>query len=175
MNEFLTKIKLIDYLSVTLPVSRQQFNKKLSEITEQGSTNTFFTFEAFSRSAKEFKGQVRYDGFKLRRRQKMFDRNQNMAIASGRYKEGIDQLTIDIEIVPLKGFLYVFYGFLAVFYVIFLTGFLLADTRPPLFVFPFIAIHGCVMILIPYFITKRSVKRMKYELERELYYLTKSE
>jgi len=40
---------------------------------------------------------------------------------------------------------------------------------------PFLFIHAAFMFGIPYFMMRRSVKRMKHDLEREFYYMTKPE
>ncbi|MFT4850597.1 MAG: hypothetical protein ACI83B_003156 [Sediminicola sp.] len=41
------------------------------------------------------------------------------------------------------------------------------------FALPFIIIHAAFMYGAPYLMMRRSTKRMKHELERELFYLTK--
>ena len=41
------------------------------------------------------------------------------------------------------------------------------------FVFPFLVVHAAFMFGVPYFMMRRSTNRMKYQLEREFYYMTK--
>ena len=174
MREFLKKIKLIDNFTTTLQLSRQDFIKRLSQITDKGNTNAFSDpFEAFSSSKSEFKGEINHNGFKLRRRRKLFERTSNIAVATGNVKEENGQLTIQTEIYGFTNFMYVFYGFLILFYSVFIICFI-SDNKIPFFVFPFLIFHAALMTLIPYFLMRSSVKKMKYELEREFFYLTKS-
>jgi hypothetical protein len=84
MKEFLRKIKLIDSLTINLNISREEFVQQLLSITDEGSTSLFSNpFEAFSSRKKEFKGQVHFDHFQLRRKKKLFKAHSNMALASG--------------------------------------------------------------------------------------------
>jgi preprotein translocase subunit YajC len=41
------------------------------------------------------------------------------------------------------------------------------------FAIPFIFIHAVFMFGIPYFMMRRSARKMKHDLEREFFYLTK--
>lgn len=41
------------------------------------------------------------------------------------------------------------------------------------FIFPFIIVHAIFMLGFPYLMMRRSVSKMKYELEREFFYMTK--
>lgn len=175
MKEFLRKIKLIDNLTTTLQLSRQDFINNLSSITDEVGVGIFSDpFEAFSTSKNEFKGQITHHGFKLKRKKKFFEPNGNTAIAIGNIKEEIGQITIQTEINGFNNFMFVCYGFLIVFYSIFFVGFMFSMLNMPFFVFPLIMLHGALMVFIPYLIMRRSVKKMKYELEREFFYLTKS-
>ena len=174
MREFLRKIKLIDNFTTTLQISKPDFITRLSRITDIGSTNMFLDpLEAFSSSKCEFKGEIDRNGFKLRRRRKPFVRSNSIAIATGKMKEENGQLTIQTEIYGFNNFMYFFYGFLLLFYIVFFVGFLSSD-QIPIFIFPFLIFHGALMTLIPYFVMRSSVKKMKYELERDFFYLTKS-
>jgi cytochrome c biogenesis protein CcdA len=68
------------------------------------------------------------------------------------------------------------YGFLIVFYLIFIIAFSTADHikgNASGFAFPFILIHALIMFGIPYLMMRRSVSRMKYDLERDLFFMTK--
>jgi hypothetical protein len=111
MNEFLRKVNLIDHLTTNLQMNRNDFVDKLSRITDEGGTGFFANpFEAFSSSENEFKGQVTYEGFELRRRATLFN-NYNMAVASGTFTESNGQLTIETEIKGFHRFIIFFYVF----------------------------------------------------------------
>ena len=174
MKDILRKLKLIDNLTTDLEISRTEFVEKLSAITDRGDTGMFSdTFDVFSSSKNELKGQVNFEGFKLKRRRRFFDTNLNMAVASGTINEHNGHLTIESEINGFNNFFIVFYIFLIVFYSFFIFGFGSSDNNMEFFAIPFLILHGTLMFSIPYFMMRRSVKRLKYELEREFFYLTK--
>ncbi len=56
MNEFLKRLKLIDELTLTLPVTRNDFINRLKDVTGEGNAGMPVAFEVFSSSTKEFKG-----------------------------------------------------------------------------------------------------------------------
>lgn len=175
MDEFLKKIKLIDTLTIDLPISRNDFVNKMDTIVEEGSTRLFSNpFEVFSSSKKDFKGTVNYEGFKIKKRKKLFDRGFNVAIAEGTYTVQNEKLLIETEINGFNTFGIPFYILISIVYAIFLVSFI--STMPSEFlssVLPIFIIHGIIMLLVPYFMMKRSVAQLKHELERELYFLTK--
>ncbi|RYE16201.1 MAG: hypothetical protein EOP45_17910 [Sphingobacteriaceae bacterium] len=99
MKEFLKKLKLIDHLTMHLDLDQKVFTDRLSAITEPGSTSVFTdAFDVLSSSEKEFKGFVDRQGFKLKRRRRLFDLRFNTAIANGTIAEADGKLTIETEI-----------------------------------------------------------------------------
>ncbi|CAD0008425.1 hypothetical protein FLACHUCJ7_03773 [Flavobacterium chungangense] len=68
--------------------------------------------------------------------------------------------------------MFFFLGIAILFYSIFIfaTIFSSADNAVPFFLVPFLLFHMSVMLGIPYFVIRRSVKRMIYDLERDLHY-----
>jgi hypothetical protein len=173
MKEFLKKLKLIDYLTTELHISINEFVDKLNAIVDKSDFGFFSnTFDAFSSSKNELKGQINYSGFKIKRRRKFFDSNMNFAVATGTFYEERGILRIQTEINGFRPFIIPFYIVLIIFYSAFflITAHARSNT---FFVFPFLIVHAAFMFGIPYFIMRRSVKRLKYDLEREFYYLTK--
>jgi hypothetical protein len=169
-------LKLIDYLTINLPISKAKFIERLLLITDQGDTGYFSGLsDLFSSSKNEFKGEIKSDGFKLRRRTRLFDTSVNTAVANGKFIEKEDQLAIKTEIKSFNNFYIIYYVFLILFYSIFIVAFSFSDSESSLrlIIIPFILLHGAFMSLIPYFMMRRSVKKLKYELEREFFYLTK--
>ena len=177
MKDFLKRIKLIDNLQTELEIERTDFVHKLSQHVDEGSTGIFSdAFDVFSKSKNEYKGKVDINGFKIKRRKRLFDTNINLAVASGRYNQKGNKLIIDTEINGFSPIFIPFFIFCLLFYPIFITIFLFAentDTATMLFAIPFILLHGSFMLGIPYFLMRRGVKRLKRELEREFFYLTK--
>jgi hypothetical protein len=175
MKDFLKKIKLIDDSIVNLEINREEFVERLSMIVDKGSVSMYSNpFEIFSSSKNEFIGQVNSNRFLLKRRRRIFDMNQNVAIAKGVLTELNGKLIIETEINGFKSFFIVFYIALLIFYSVFAITLINSDNSDTIFSILFLLIHGALMFSIPYFLMRRSVKKMKYELERELFFLTKN-
>lgn len=174
MEEYLRKLKIIDSFTTALKISKSDFINKLTSITDKGNTDFFSdALDIFSANKKEYIGQIDYNSFKIKRRKKFFDTKMNLAVATGTINQHNDQLLIDIEISGFNQFFILYYVLITIFYVLFIFAIGSEDNGIPVFVFPFILLHALLMYSIPYFIMRRSVKNLKYELERELYYLTR--
>jgi hypothetical protein len=172
MEEFLRKIKLIDNLTTHLDISQRQFVDKLSEITENKKIGLFSnSFEPFSSNKREFVGQVNFEAFKIKRRTRLFETNQIMSVAKGTFIENNGQLTIETEINGLNAFMMFIYLLFIIIYSIVITVIVKSDTN--LFALVFVLIQGSLMFSLPYLLMKRNVQKLKYELEREFFYLTK--
>ena len=178
MENTLHKINLIEYLRLELEVQKNDFVTKLREHVDQGSTSSLSdAFDVFSRSKNEYKGEVNYNSFKIKRKKKFFEANFNTAIANGTYYQKDNTLVIEAEINGFRKIFIFYYLFLIIFYLFFITGFTFFNTDQSghinLFSTLFIFLHGLFMLSLPYFLMRRSVKRLKRELEREFFYLTK--
>jgi hypothetical protein len=113
-------LKLIDYLTLSLPISKAKFIERLLLITDESDTGFFSSaFDAFSSSKNEFKGEIKNDGFKLKRRTRLFDTSMNAAVANGKLVEKEGKLTIETEINGFHNFSIFYYLFLLIFYSIF--------------------------------------------------------
>lgn len=162
-------------MTTTLRISKADFSNRLNSITDQRGTGMFSDmFDSFSSSKNEFKGQIGYDNFKLKRRRRFFDSGANMAVANGTFLEINGELTIETEISGFHDFYIAIYIIVIIIYALFIFG-ISTNIETGIFVLPFILLHATFMFVIPYFVTRRSVKRLKYELKREFFYLTKKE
>jgi len=133
-------------------------------------------FDIFSSSNNEYRGRVEREGFEIRRKRKLFDLNQNLAIASGTYKQFGEKLVVETEINGFSNWMIPYYIVTIFFYAIFFGGILFASTSSGEmvgFIFPFIFLHAIFMLGLPYFLMKRSTQKMRYELEREFHYMIK--
>jgi hypothetical protein len=171
----LRKIKLIDSLTINLQIDKEEFVKRLSSVTDNYSLNGISDFfDTFSSSKNEFKGQVDLNGFKIKRRRRFFDTNMNFALITGTFSESNDGLIIDTEINGFHSFIIIFYLILIIFYSCIFVGLVCSTNALELLAIPFLLVHGLFMFSIPYFTIRRGIKRIKYELEREFFYLTKN-
>ena len=179
MQNLLTKLKLIDQVNIQLEIEKHIFVEKLKQIVEEKDLGSLSGFmEVFSSDKREYKGHVDLSGFKIKRKKKLFDMNQlYLTTLIGNFTQKGKILEIDTKINGFNKSFIPFYIFLFLFYIVFIfialnTG--SGDSIFPLAVIPFIFIHGLFMAGIPYVMMRRGVKKIKYELERDFFYLTKN-
>jgi hypothetical protein len=173
MKDFLRKIRLIDNFKIELEINKNEFFNILKNNIDEKRSDFF---DAFSSSKNDYKGTVTQDSFDIKRRWRFFDVNLNFAKAKGTIEQKGSNLIIMTEINAFQGQMMIFFISLIVFYLIFIIAISTADNvggNVPGFAYPFILIHALFMFGIPYFIMRRSVSRMKYELERDFYYMIK--
>ena len=175
MKEFLKKIKVVDNLTTKIEIQKKDFVPKFRAHVDEGSTSVFSgMFEVFSSSKNDFKGQVGFDYFEIRRKQRMFQSKMGSAIASGTYRQEGQHLVIETEINGFSKMMIPFYVFLIVVYPIFIFGFFQDGFKGDnTFALPFIIFHALFMFSIPYIGMRLSTKRMKRDLEREFYFIAR--
>lgn len=177
MKEFLRKIKLIDSFKLQLPIEKSRFIENLKANVDEGDTGYFSGVgDFFDRSDIHYRGKVHHEGFKIKKKGKMFDQNMSMATTQGTYKKSGDGVLVEGEVNGFSRMMIPFYIFAALFYLMFFTILVSTDNSDSGLSFiglPFLALHAIFMLGVPYFIMRRGVKRMKYDLEREFYFLTK--
>lgn len=178
MKDFLIKIKLIDYMTIELDTDKTTFVSKLTKYVDKSDINWFSdSFDAFSSSKNDYKGQVTLNGFVIKKRKRMFDRNLWLAIARGSFRQNGDKLLIDIELNGVLKTIIVVLAMMIFFYIGFIAVFITSDNSD--FHFPaagfivFIVVHAAMMIGIPYWGMRSSIARLKSELERDLFYYSK--
>jgi len=173
MKNLLSRLKLIDTMVTELSVPRDRFASKFRSLVDEGSLDVILsTFEVFDSSKNEYKGHVGINDFKIRRRRKLFDARGGLTIAAGTFREKGDQLVIETEITAMTGFIIFFYSLALFVYAGFFIA-ILADigNDSHLFFLPILIAHALFMLAIPYFMMRRAVRKMKYDLEREFHYI----
>lgn len=177
MKEFLRRLKLIDNLTLEMEVSKNEFVDKLRQNVDEAEIGLFSNpFEVFTKSKNLYKGRVGYDGFEIKRRRRFFDSNMNVAVARGSFMQKGNLLLIRTEINGFSWIIAPLFIVLIIFYAFFI-GMFFTDSfgskSQPLYILPFIIVHASLMFGLPYFIMKSGVKRLKRELERELFFIAK--
>lgn len=172
MTTFLRKIKLIEDYNIELPTTKTNFISRFREnvLHSELGFEIFEGFEAFSSNKQEYKGYINDRKFEIQKRRKLFEPNQTFAIARGTFNEMNDKLNFKIEINAFRKIMFLFLGLILVFYGVFLSSFIFGDAETPFFILPFLLVHSLLMIGIPYFLMRRSVKKMQYDLERDFHY-----
>jgi hypothetical protein len=99
----------------------------------------------------------------------------HLAVAEGRFVQRENMIVVESTIRSFGGMYIPFFILLLVFYAVFIgfVGFSDSTGNVDLLFIPFVFIHALFMLGIPFFVMRRAVSRMKYELERDLYFLTK--
>ena len=169
MDNFLRKINLVKDITIQLPVSKIDFIQKFRNNVDESDLG-FVPFEVFQSSRNEYKGNIDGSAFELKKRRRLFDTNYSFAKVTGSLIEKDDKLIIDAEILGFKKRMIIFFAFIIFFYLIAFAGMMLGSDDIPFFVLPFLLIHMSIILGIPYFVIRRSVNRMVYDLERDFHY-----
>ena len=176
LNNFLKKIKLIDTFEINLQLSQHDFIDKLSAVTEKGNLGIFSeSYFGLKKNKKEYIGQISYDSFSIRKQRSFPNAKNNSANATGTMSEDNGNLKIDTEINGFKSTILIFYVCLIFFYAFALPKFLNTNNEREILLIVFFVVQGVFMFTIPYIMMRLSVRRFKYDLERELFFLTKND
>ena len=180
MEKLLRKLKLKDDFRITIPIMKSDFINKLRRNMDEGTTSSLFPIaEVFSSSKNNYIGSISGNEFELRKRLRFFDTNKGRAIARGTMSQDGENLHIDISANGFQKSFIFYFILITIFYTFFIgmMGFSLLQGSDglaiPLFIIPFLLLHGAFMYGIPIFIARRNVKNIKNELEKDFFYFTK--
>lgn len=175
MRELLKKFKLIDDFKFEIEILKSEFVHKLSGNVKEDNLGYFSDlFDVFSSDRRTYKGEVDAQGFKIKRRRKFFDTQNQTALATGSYRQYGDQLIIEGEVVGNQS-INSFVIFFSIFYGLILFLFLgfRNSVDIPFPVLLLILAHGVFMFSIFFFIFRRNTRKMKEDLEKEFFFMTK--
>ncbi|SDK73500.1 hypothetical protein SAMN05421823_103413 [Catalinimonas alkaloidigena] len=174
ISPFLKKLGLVDSFSTKVAISQKEFVARLRKHVDEGNTSAFSgAFDVLSSSKNEYKGHVGRSEFKIKRRKRLFEVGMS-ALAKGTFRQSGEYVVIETEVDGFKRMMIPFYVIGFIMYSVFIFSMLFMDdgNGPGSFVFlPFILFHASLMFGMPYLMMRRSVKKMKYELEREFHYM----
>ncbi|HEY0656045.1 MAG TPA: hypothetical protein VGD65_23080 [Chryseosolibacter sp.] len=176
MRALLERLKLVDYLTTEIPIEKRVFVERLRNSVDPGGTGFLgVPLEAFRSTKNEYKGVVTDDSFKIRRRKRMFDSNLALAKAEGTFRQKDEKLIITSTITGFNNFIIPFLIFILIFYLAAIVSFAFFGPKDDFawVIFPFILVHAAFMVGIPYFVMRRSVAKLKYDLERDFFFMTK--
>ena len=173
MSSFLERIKLKTSYEVEYPIGQEEFTALFKENVDYGDTS-LQPFEALKSSENDYVGDISKYGFKLRRRRRMFDFNQNLSIVSGEFLGLTRNITIRLTINAFRKILLIPLILLLLLYAVgIVVGIIFSireDSAIITYILPPVLIHGLLMFGIPYFLMRRSVRKMKKEIDREFTY-----
>ena len=175
MNGLLERLGLRFDSEVSLMSDRCTFVERLKETVNLTDPGMFSDIEdLFSSKEYEYKGRVGTNSFHLRRRRRFFDPTSGLADVQGHMQERAGQLTIKMKFngmrkmfIPYMLIVPAIYLFIVV---VMISGGGSGGMSLP-FGIIFILIHGGFMLGVPYFIMRRGARRLKHDLERELFFI----
>ncbi|WP_299227975.1 hypothetical protein [uncultured Psychroserpens sp.] len=176
MENFLRKIKLIEGFSIELTTTKSEFTSALRSHVDEADIDSFFSraFEAFSSSKNLFIGSVSYNEFKIRKRRRLFDRQFGCAKITGQSRENSGFLIVSGKLIAWNSYIYFWFGFVILLYLLFvaiLFSHIDITGTAGVIVIPFLFLHACLMLGIPYLSMRKAIKRLREDLEREFYYI----
>ena len=175
MNKLLTKLKLLKESTIELPVEKYDFVSILKSHVDEKDLGYFSDMgDVFYSSDAEYKGRINSYGFELKKRRKFFDYNMNFALAKGHFNQQGDILQINMEINAFTNPIKLLFIIVPIFYLFSIVMIIAqGEAETSMAIIPLLLFHALFMFGIPYFIMRRSVNRMKYDLERDLYFMLK--
>ncbi len=171
MKNFLRKIKVLDSFEIDLPISKKEFVTKFSSNVSAGGTSLFSNyFEAFSKSKKEYVGQVNSNEFKIRKRRSFYEGNRGHIVASGIIREEGNGIKVSTEINGMTLSMGIIICATIVIYIL-LFGALMIGENIFSLTSIIILLLFAVVILSPIYYARRGVASMKNNLERAFHFI----
>lgn len=167
MISFYKSIGLYDSLTLRMEMDQSDFTEGLRKIIYK--TNTTFLSLVPDNGIPtrfEYRGMINQDDFTIKKRFHLFDSYAFHALIKGKISKENNKTLVTITFIPLFSHLF---ALLFIFIISILTSLdLIKENSNFLFaVLPFI------VIILLYFKLKRSLKKGKYDFERELYFIAR--
>jgi hypothetical protein len=168
MDKILSKIGLIEEFSMEIPIPVDELVIKMNEIVDED------VYKVFPSGKNNYKGKIDIKGFTIRKVLKSFDTDNSNVTVYGSFIGRNEDTLIKVKTVGYDAFMKFWYC-VACLILILILSFILTSIIKNDFDFRLLLILiFCVFILLmPYISMKLGVQKMKYNLERDLYYLTK--
>ncbi len=167
MISFYKSIGLYESLALIIEMNPSDFTESLRKITYK-TNPTFLSLVPDNGipTRFEYRGMVNQDDFTIKRRLHFFDFHVVHVLIKGKIAEENNETLVTVVFIPF------FHHLLALLFV-FLTGTLISVDlikENSNFIF---AVLPLTITMILYFKLKRSLKKDKYDFERELYFISR--
>lgn len=170
MKNYLKELGITDSLTLELDVQQSDFAQILNEHVDRGAVIYTSFSEVFKSSKNKYVGKVYRDGFRIRKRHKFGSFENKGVVATGRFSQYNDKLTIETEISPFHELAIV--GLCIVLFMLFIFasfGLLISFAIGKFWMFPLILIFLFgLFVFLPFQIAKFQTRQMKYDLEKDL-------
>lgn len=172
MNSFFKNIGLYDRSSLTIEINTNEFVERLKKITYKTNLNFISLISDSTIPTRfEYRGQVSANKFIIRRRKHFFDVTIINSVLNGILSEENKNTSITLEIMPSKYHVIPFILMTVLFLLITFT--FIREKKTEEILWPLII--PLIINISYYFTLKRSIKRNKYDFERELNYIIQKE
>ena len=169
MKEFLEKIGLIDHFTTIIEVEKDAFISKFEGNVKEARIGMFSEnpFDVFSSDKATYKGHVGFDGFRIKRRRKIFDIKSSFPIiAEGSFVQKGKMLIIETRINGIPLFFQLIYGLMILMFIICVTTMLMQHRSLSellsLLIIPTVIGVNCFML-------KKAVRNLKKGLEKDFF------
>ncbi|MCT2409724.1 hypothetical protein NZD88_19405 [Chryseobacterium antibioticum] len=171
MSSFYKSIGLYDRFNFDIEMDQSEFIESLKKITYK--TNTTFISLVPDNGIPtrfEYRGEVNEDYFLIKRRCRFFDSNIVVPVIRGTFSQQDGKKQIKIELFPSKIHI-ISLTFIFLFFLIIILNInsVLKENEELIFS----SLIPLIIIISHYFTLKTSIKRGKYDFERELNFLIK--
>lgn len=178
MRTILSRLNLIQLLEIELGISKNKFIKNLkNNVDDEAIKFHTSVLDVFSQGYSKYKGKVGHRGFAIKKRSSLFDMGRSIAVVKGSYKESGRSLIVIIEINGFQTGMKLYYGFISLFYLIFILnvfkGVMTGQIDEVAFTFIMTLLHMTFLFGMPYAIMRRSIRYLKNEIERDFKILGK--
>ena len=173
MKEFLEKIGLIDHFTTTIEVEKDTFISKFEAQVKEARIDVFLEnpFDVFSSDKATYKGHVGFNGFRIKRRRKIFDIKSGFPIiAEGSFVQKGKMLIIETRINGIPLFFQLIYSLMILMFVFWILSTLLTkyiDLNTLLTLLYLLLMP--IIIIAHYFAIRDAVRNLKKDLERDFF------
>ncbi len=169
VDSFLRKIKLIEQFSIVIPLSSVDLVEKWKAVLFKDKSGFFG--DKFS-SKSQFVAQIDLQGFKCRKDFRSMNKDKVSVSANGYFTDLVNKTKIDIEINGLDLMTKIFFSFIVVFFAMLFFSKFKSDFKVnnpnSEYALPLSLFFLILFIIFGYYMMRKSMKIMKYDLEREL-------
>ncbi len=176
-EKYLKKIGAIDEFTLELDISKSNFIRKLGQNISEDERLFPWLSDILSSNDILYKGTVDIDSFKIRRKQTLFSRGQNMGEVSGKFKSTpTNSIAIEVEV---NSFSYVVFISLILGILIYGLIVVLVVYSIKLLLLYQVLILGSyllwIFLLLRFYLylAKKNTASLRRDVERELHYLTR--
>ena len=174
MPSFFEQLGLLKELELTYEVSQKTFIDLLEKNLDKDRYNPF---EVFTSSHFKYKGTIETDGFRVKKKRRLFDSKTGWISATGKLEEKGNKLSINLAIIGWNHYMTIVYVFILIYCVFAFSTWLdmneMQSLTKWLFLLFIMLLHTALLLLAPIILLRKSVKSLAETLPKDLSHLVK--